>query len=401
VIAVLIVLQSWFILGWIFHHRHKIEDDDDSIGSVTSLLLPPPQMSSHTTRNREDHRIPLERIVLLGERHSGTTFFTHHLRDCFSSNHKNTTNIRVGNVLTANKHWLQRNASYIRTVWEQFANETLPVWPTSHGGSYVPSWSEMMTKYTYDLNQNDSNSNSLSLVFQNTLVIVMTRNPYDWTEAMRRIPHHWPNHVDACHAPRIQPLSWKQFIQQPLILHEMKNSHLPEENNGTLCQKGYLPDTISPCTRTEQYRLPKCNNKPLLDGTGQPAFTKFASVNDPVYELREDSKPYSNLLELRTAKLLNLLSIPKMWKVYGFMHVQYEDLVMHGTRAILQNISNLILQNDDNHDDSNSPPPYRCRFLPPMKKKFHSKYKLEPAWKEWIEQHVDWDVEAKVGYYRQ
>jgi hypothetical protein len=373
-IAVLILWQLlfWFIQWWIY--RYRSEDDDRNNNNNTSYH-------------------PKQRIVLLGERHSGTTFFTKHLIDCFahsSSPNNNNITIHVGNVLTANKHWMQRNESYIRSVWEQYGNtDSMPIWPTSHGGQYVPSWTEIAT--------NPSRNYGL---FQNTLVIAMTRNPYDWVEAMRKIPHHWPNHVDvaSCHysQTKVRPLPWKQFIQKPLILINRQETNTTATTSPpTLCQKGYLPNTISPCIRTEQYPLPiQCNNN---NSPTQPAFiTTFASVNDPVYELKDSGMPYANLLELRTAKLLNLLSVPHMWKLYGFVHVQYEDLVRHGTRSIIQNISHMMMM-------MNVPPP-RCEFLPPMKKKkqsSRSKYKMETAWKQWIDQHVDWDVEAQVGYYKQ
>jgi hypothetical protein len=75
-------------------------------------------------RDQQDHHRPLprpvKRIVLLGERHSGTTFVTKYLQDCFDGNSRTDVKSDVNTVVVSDrfvntKHWFQPSPEYI--VW--------------------------------------------------------------------------------------------------------------------------------------------------------------------------------------------------------------------------------------------------------------------------------------------
>ena len=56
--------------------------------------------SSQTQQNQDEHKErtytkPVERIVLIGERHSGTNWITGHLTDCFQGEHLKVCNVDV------------------------------------------------------------------------------------------------------------------------------------------------------------------------------------------------------------------------------------------------------------------------------------------------------------------
>ena len=56
--------------------------------------------SSQTQQNQDEHKEstytkPVERIVLIGERHSGTNWITGHLTECFQGEHLKVCNVDV------------------------------------------------------------------------------------------------------------------------------------------------------------------------------------------------------------------------------------------------------------------------------------------------------------------
>ncbi len=98
-------------------------------------------------------KTPIRSIIILGERHSGTTFFTKYLQDCFPK-------INVGDTFVNNKHWMQHDPEYLlRSVYD----ESTPF-----------LWKEIV-QHSDILSEPISNS-----YFQNSLVLVLIRNPYDW-----------------------------------------------------------------------------------------------------------------------------------------------------------------------------------------------------------------------------
>ncbi len=103
---------------------------------------------------------PITNIVVLGERHSGTTFFTKYLSDCFSG-------IEIGDIFVNKKHWIQYDPDYVeRAVSENLDSSSIP-----------PLWREIV-KHNYA--SRDPDRQYSNDYFRNSLVLVLFRNPYDW-----------------------------------------------------------------------------------------------------------------------------------------------------------------------------------------------------------------------------
>jgi hypothetical protein len=102
-------------------------------------------------------------IIILGERHSGTTFFTKYLQDCFP-------NVTVKDTLINNKHWLQPDPEYLLNVvkTESEADDEME----------LSSWRDIVKN---EISHKNQKSNYLrKYYFENSLVIALFRNPYDW-----------------------------------------------------------------------------------------------------------------------------------------------------------------------------------------------------------------------------
>ena len=198
------------------------------------------------TKQKDDPTTLTKRIVLLGERHSGTNWITNHLSDCFQGD------ATVTNENPRYKHWFQE---------------------------------EDPTK----VQKNSS------------VVVAMFRDPYDWVEAMRVEPHHahdhihWPageiNYDKGWRAQGGTPLTWKEFVTKPwegkrdsAVEAIIQN---PEVFNTTRCLEGYDFSEIIPCS------------------TSGALFLK--GLGDCKYELQHDgsARAYSSIIELRRDKILS------------------------------------------------------------------------------------------------
>lgn len=105
------------------------------------------------------------KLIVLGERHSGTTFFTKHLKECFPT-------IAITDIFINYKHWFQHTPEYLgKLVRESDSKEG------DDGGSssLPPFWKDIVQSTNSDTNGDRSNQ-----YFRDTLVIVLFRNPYDW-----------------------------------------------------------------------------------------------------------------------------------------------------------------------------------------------------------------------------
>ena len=101
---------------------------------------------------------PATNIIVLGERHSGTTFFTNYLSNCFPE-------VNVRDTFINNKHWIQHDPEYVHRI-------------VSNNLSSTPSlWRDIA-------NQNDGifveKNQSANHYFKDSFLVVLFRNPYDW-----------------------------------------------------------------------------------------------------------------------------------------------------------------------------------------------------------------------------
>lgn len=122
--------------------------------------------------------MPIQELSVIGERNSGTRWTVTHLSECF--NHT----LLVREKLVRHKHWFQHD---------------------------VPNGRNRV----------------------GTFVVAQFRNPYHWTEAMRKVPHHSPKHYRK---------DWKSFITTPWTMERLASDLDILKQNMTL---GLTADKIA------------------------------------------------------------------------------------------------------------------------------------------------------------
>ena len=197
-----------------------------------------------------------------------------------------------------------------------------------------------------------------------TLVLSLFRNPHHWIEAMRKIPHHASNHIH---------LNWTEFVTKEWNMPRIGNDLNVTNYKERICQEKFKYNEVN-----------SCNKYPYPDGyfKKRPVY----SAHQPLYELNINGSgvPYSNILELRTAKIKNFFEvIPKLYYVYDFWPFQYEKLLMNGTGQLLYDIEKAtgIKAN--------------CKPFDPS---FRKQRVLKREFVEWVNEHLDWEVEKWIGY---
>ena len=258
-------------------------------------------------------KIP-QRIALLGERNTGTRWMTSQLTKCFPT-------IKVTSRLIRWKHWFQ---------------------------------------------EDDHKSHNP------TLVIAQFRNIFEWTEAMRNVPHHSPYHLK---------LSWQEFVRRPWTMPRPKRDLVHKDSDGQVCYEKFRYNELVSCVEgsyeDEDY-------KEWMEKTGYESKSNF-SGHKPIYELKQDGsgEPFSSILEMRAAKIRNFLSIKDWDWVQDSIPVQYEKLLAEGTDF-------LITQIEEKLQIKRS-----CEAVPPQQRK---KRELPPDYVEWMRYNVDWESENLIGY---
>jgi hypothetical protein len=309
---------------------------------------------------------------VLGERHSGTTYATEKLSNCFPD-------LNVSPFLVRFKHWLQPTPEYVVKTTALGLDRYQEDAGYRSIGSIVTEWPHIVK------------TDNPKAFFKDTLVIIMVRSAYDWIEAMRVGPHHWPNHFHVKRAPNgtitdengekleyvSEFLPWSEFVAA-----NMTYLYPHGDFSGGLCQQAMPPGTVSPC-RVWRETIPGEVKKDYASDLDKvPSNLPFASET-PIYEHDESGKPFHHPLDFRAAKLRNFLDIPNQWDVGGFMSVQFEDLNTKGSGFLLDAVSEIIGVNPS------------CEPDPPKRQTMKQ---LDRQWTEWITEHADWDAEALVGY---
>mmetsp|Transcript_19592 Transcript_19592/g.29763 ORF Transcript_19592/g.29763 Transcript_19592/m.29763 type:complete len:326 (+) Transcript_19592:99-1076(+) len=249
---------------------------------------------------------PIKMISILGERNSGTRWLYAHVGECF--NHT----LRVERHLTRYKHWFQYpNAS----------------------------------RYPHD-----------------TLVLAQFRNPFDWLQAMRKVPHHSPSHIG---------LKWKEFLTK-----EWTTPRIGSDLNMTKTQmkNGH-------CQENFPYReIISCNLEPLP----KESYTKIRySEHQPFYELKSDGTPYKNIMEMRAAKIRNFLAIRDYVGVADIWTIQYEYLLMNGTEHLISKLEEWTGVKR------------QCEVYPSQNRR---KRPFQRDFAEFVNKNVDWSAEGLIGY---
>lgn len=168
-----------------------IQDYETGVGRMGDFSLGGKQKGKQKAmtaqqRQRKRARVPyvphgpnqLTAIRLIGERHSGTNWITILLETCFPT-------INVNTALVTQKHWFQFSPQHVVEMVNEYSNATAGLKP-----SRVKN---LAAQFTYETIAKQKSPKS---IFNKTFVVALFRNPYDWMNAMKDLPHHWPNHFD-------------------------------------------------------------------------------------------------------------------------------------------------------------------------------------------------------------
>lgn len=168
-----------------------IQDYETGVGRMGDFSLggkPKGKRKAMTAqqRQRKRARVPykphgpsqLTAIRLIGERHSGTNWITNLLETCFPT-------INVNTALVSQKHWFQFSPAHVLDMVNQYSNSTAGLRPSRI--------KNLAAQFNYETIAKQKSPKS---IFNKTFVVAMFRNPYDWMNAMKDLPHHWPNHFD-------------------------------------------------------------------------------------------------------------------------------------------------------------------------------------------------------------
>jgi len=249
---------------------------------------------------------PILDIRLLGERNSGTNWVDSILSECFPT-------MNTASRLTRWKHWFQEDGVD-------------------------------------------------GIVHNRTLVVAQFRNPYDWSTAMRKMPHHSPSHVR---------LKWPQFMTKTWTTSR------PESD------KNYMNDTGTPCQDFFNVReIIACERHPV---DFHPKIKAYSS-DKPIYEMKKSGDPYDNILDLRAAKIYNHLSVKEWPWVADVLVVQYERLLLEGTAFFIRRVEELTGVEA------------QCEPAPPQPERLEKRRKIERDWMELITKNTDWEAEALIAY---
>jgi hypothetical protein len=210
-----------------------------------------------------------------------------------------------------------------------------------------------------------------------TLVVSQWRNPCDWVESMRLKNHHAPMHF--------RMKRWHDYVTTPWTM-----PRLPHDLELVSKNKDATVDNMDiPCQEHFTYKeLNSCLLKPMIDPPFKARPRDGMSGHEPFYELMRDGsgRGYSSVVDMRRDKILNFLSIAHWPWIGEYIHTKYEDLLRHGTAGLVDEISQLT---------SITP---KCDPFPPASSKRAKPRPLPDDFVQWMNQHVDWEVERLIGY---
>lgn len=210
-----------------------------------------------------------------------------------------------------------------------------------------------------------------------TLVLAQFRNPYEWLKAMEHVPHHSPAHLrtelNASKETGQSGNDWKIFLTKEWTMPRV-GLDLNVTGN-PICQDNFrYRDAVS------------CYLEPL--SLSHYGHTIRYSEHQPFYEMRNDGsgEPYKNILELRTDKIRNFLSLASHPGVADVWALQYEYLVSKGTQHLLDRI-----------EEWTGVKP-KCSAKEPQYRAPKKSRKISREFAAHIRQNLNWTVESWVGY---
>lgn len=204
------------------------------------------------------------------------------------------------------------------------------------------------------------------------------RNPYDWFKAMEHVPHHSPAHLRTLRNASVHSTSadndWRTFLTKAWTMPRV-GSDLLIHNETALCQEDFL------------YRdIVSCDLEPLPRSYYN--HTLRYSEHQPFYEMRNDGsgEPYANILEMRTDKIRNHLSVVDYEGVADLWVVQYEYLLSRGTDYLLSRIEDWTGVKR------------QCRPKEPQNRRPKQSRVVSREFAAHIRRHLNWTVEGWIGF---
>ena len=203
---------------------------------------------------------------------------------------------------------------------------------------------------------------------------------------MEHVPHHSPAHMRLkVNSTMDRPTSqndWRSFLTKPWTTERLGKDLLMLANNPyksmdeILCQEDFAYRDIVSCAREP---LPHSAYKHTLR----------YSEHQPFYEMRNDGsgEPYDNILQLRTDKIRNFMSVRDYEGVADVWVIQYEYLLGHGTQHLIDRISEWTGVQPN------------CEAYPPQKRTQKKSRIITEDFADHIKQHLNWTVESWIGYH--
>jgi hypothetical protein len=272
-------------------------------------------------------------VVIVGERHSGTSWIQARVQECFPHSTVKTALARPG------------------YFFQYDENDSSDDDDNNDATKSTPKKQPKKSKRRY---QN-----------QDTIVIHVTLNIYDWLEQMRLSPEYSPNHAGRHDEGHMVPLLWKDFLSKPWTLDTGRPERdLPFSNStGNVCQLGFTYNQVISCVEN-----------PLA-----------GPFDNPIYELKEDGTPYGSIIDLRAAKIQNHQSIQRETFVKKFITIPYERAAKEFKIKIVEEIQNFAKWTPSCSGD----------VIPPLLDKSNG---MSLQYVSYVTEKTDWSVEYNVGY---
>lgn len=203
---------------------------------------------------------------------------------------------------------------------------------------------------------------------------------------MEHVPHHSPAHLRTALNATTNSTNamndWEVFLSKPWTMERVGTdldilAASPNDTASTImCQDDFAYRDIISC---ELEPLPPSHYN----------YTIRYSEHQPFYEMRNDKSglPYDNIMDLRTDKIRNFLSVANYPGVADAWVIQYEYLLSKGTQHLLDRI-----------EEWTGIKP-QCRPKPPQPNRKQKKSRfITKQFAKHIRMNLNWTVESWIGY---
>lgn len=226
-----------------------------------------------------------------------------------------------------------------------------------------------LTRHKHDFQYDDGKQHN------RTLVVAEFRDPYQYVLAMVDKPRRALAH---------RQMDWYTFVTTPWTTKRAPSDLKYAHGNGRDCRANFKFNEVVPCEKNpapNEY----LTEKPLRFQENPEHRKPIQDI--PMYELRRDGSglPYPSIVDMRADKIRNhVLEVRDYPFVEDVLIVRYEELLHQGTASLLKQITEIT--GTKPHCDATPPQPDRPQRQVP------------DDFKQWMNEHVDWEAEALIGY---